>query len=273
MRRYELTPASTSPEAIPEYARLLTRVFGGTRFTERFLRWQYLENPNGTVVGYDARAEGELVGHLACLPVAYSVAGRPVKTLLSLNVAMLREHQGQWVMSRIMRSTIAHARERGYDLIIAVANQNSTPFAVRVGLRLVGQLDVRIGVGSLDLRREHEQYAVRATWTDEARAWRLRNPLDSYVRRGNMIYGHSGKPGLYCVMGQLPTPGGRGLPLVGGKLWIGLASRRRSRGVFVPLPDRLRPVPLNLLAIDLVGTLPPFGRDDVYFELLDFDAF
>ena len=60
------------------------------------------------------------------------------------------------------------------------------------------------------------------------------------------------------------------LPL---KLWIGLFKDIRTKGLFLNLPDRFKPSPLNLIFKNLSYELAQFKKEDICFELIDFDAY
>ncbi len=52
---------------IPAIARLMLRVHGNqTRLTEAYLTWQYVDNPDGEAIGYNAWDGDALVAHYAC---------------------------------------------------------------------------------------------------------------------------------------------------------------------------------------------------------------
>ena len=63
------------------------------------------------------------------------------------------------------------------------------------------------------------------------------------------------------------------IPALGLQTWIGIDRNVRFRGVFIDLPKRFRPSPLNCIFKDLGGGHPVFTHDDVHIELIDFDAY
>jgi len=108
-------------------------------------------------------------------------------------------------------------------------------------------------------------------------SWRLRNPEAKYYRDNLTIIAKTDIPGIFAQMQKcketLPDKTGSNYKKSPFKLWIGLANTKRITGLFVSMPEKLKPSPLNLLFKDLSGDIPPFGKDNIFFELIDFDAF
>jgi hypothetical protein len=57
------------------------------------------------------------------------------------------------------------------------------------------------------------------------------------------------------------------------RMWIGIDPHLTKAGVLAPLPDRLKPSPLNLIFRDLTGKNRTLDRAALRFTLLDFDAY
>ena len=240
------------------------------------LRWQYAENPDGEVVGFDAFADEEHAAHYVALPLRAELFGRPARGLLSLNTATHPAHQGRGLFTRLARATYARGRELGYEFVIGVANANSTPgLTKKLGFQLVRQLDVRVGVGRpRHARCDAPQF--RRTWGDDSLRWRLANPAATYASRGGALWADPRIPGMNIYLGDAPERG----PTISGALarrpltgWIGVAPALRWRGLALPVPRRLRPSPLNLIFLDLTGAGRALDPSRVFFQALDFDAY
>ena len=68
--KFEFKQTQTDDESLIRYSKLLSTVFPGTsKYTFEFLKWQYLDNPLGIVVGFDAFYENKLVAHYVTIPV------------------------------------------------------------------------------------------------------------------------------------------------------------------------------------------------------------
>jgi hypothetical protein len=274
---YIFEPTSCAPEKINAYADLLSSVFTGTKkFTVDFLNWQYCGNPTGKVVGFDAFYNNKLVAHYVTIPVLYSVDGIKTKGLLSLNTATHPEHQGKGLFTKLADKTYTLAKELGFEFVIGVANQNSTPgFLKKLNFILLSPLEVKIGLGNLDLENEKIKYRMSAVWDIDSIRWRLHNPSALYFRKNGGLYSSSGKPMISVLLSQEKHIEAQILPNKGVqlKVWIGLAEHLRKSGIYFSVPGSLKPSPLNLIFKPLTSKFPSVSKKDIYFSLLDFDAY
>ena len=90
---YEITVGDYSTEEKIAQLRVLFDASYGVdkavKLSSEFIKWQYLDNPNGKVVSFNAWSkEGEMAGHCATIPVKMMLEGKEVKGLLSLNTAI-----------------------------------------------------------------------------------------------------------------------------------------------------------------------------------------
>lgn len=271
---YDFRPISVEiPQEIQQIADLLQRCFPeAKKFSRSFLNWQYCENPVGYVQGFNAYFNNELVGHYACIPIEYTFDGTIEKGLLSLNTATHPDHRGKGLFTQLARRTYEKAKEKGYRFVVGVANANSTPgFIKKLDFQLVGPLDVWIGLGTLQhgsIRATMRAHKPKAFWD-----WRLRNPSQNYRIRKKYITTEKREKMLAPILAfrpeEVPNTGG---VLGGFKMWIGRHPNIKKKGVFVSLPDRFKPSPLNLIWKDLI-TGEPIPPNDIEFELIDFDAY
>lgn len=274
---YRLTRTGTTAERIATYAALLSAVFPGThRFDPSYLHWQYVENPDGEVVGFDALSGDELAAHYVTIPVSAVYKGEMIKGVLSLNTATHPNHQGKGLFTRLASQTYDLAQSLGYKFVIGVANQNSTPgFLRKLGFDLVSPLDVRFGLGApsdSEIEPEFQRH-----WSAEAFAWRLSNPSTTYRVRNSRIFADSGHLGIRMLLASRPIAEARGEqdgffathPVTA---WVGLKPAFAWEGLGFPLPGALRPSPLNFIFKSL-SDLPCPSADRTLFEAIDFDAY
>lgn len=121
-------------EDLPIVARLMGEVYGPRHRSadEAFLRWQYLENPLGEVVGYGAFGlagddEGRLVGAYTLIPLPFSFGGRPALGMLSLNTATLPHFERRGIFTNLARLAYARATGLGAVGVLGFPNENSLP--------------------------------------------------------------------------------------------------------------------------------------------------
>jgi len=278
MADYEFIQTGISESKIKEYSLLLSSVFDKSpKYTTKFLKWQYVLNPNGHVVGFDAYADGVLAAHYVTIPVVYIINGVETKGLLSLNTATHPQHQGKGLFTQLANRTYELGKTLGYKFVIGVANQNSTHgFLKKLGFYLISPLDVKIGLGNISVNNTSD-YKLKAFWNAKSIDWRMECPGAHYFLNGSVVYSETDKPMIFSKITDLPKNISANqlkkkamLPV---KLWIGISKEVKQKGFFLNLPDKLKPSPLNLIFKDLSGTLPVLKKEDIYFELIDFDAY
>ena len=278
----EIKPTGTSPELIAAYSDLLSRVFGPQpKFSRPALTWLYRDNPDGEVVGMDAWVGPHLAAHYVTIPAPALVQGRSARGLLSLNTATDPAFQGRGLFTKLAAATYAAAVAQGFQFVTGYANANSTPgFVRKLDFQAVCQLKAGL---MLSPPRDQEVKATdfEADWSVQRLSWRLANPAADYriSRRGALwdVRAATSIPGLACAAFlKLPFDlAATTNPPWTPPLFIGLEPRVAfERRGFIPVPDRLRPSPLNMIWRALDTALPL--RLDPYataVSFLDFDPY
>ncbi len=284
MSAYDLRLLDLSPAGIASITALLRQVFPDARhFTEAVVRWEYVDNPDGAAVGFNAWMGEELAAHYVAIPLLARVSGREEKGLLSLNTATAPAHQGKGLFTKLADSTYSYASKHGFSFVIGVANANSTHgFVKKLGFQLVSPLRAMVGVGSLPASRSASLQYERL-WHTEALRWRLAHPLYRYTvkREGarRLLLSERSQFGARLLLGALDHAAltGIDLPAHQGplpfRIWVGLdPGMRWSLRPFVNIPVGLRPSPLNLIFKDLTGQGRTLDPRQVRFQALDFDT-
>lgn len=274
MENYRIEFINTDDSSLKKIQNLLRLVFDAraAKFSLDYLRWQYVGNPVGTIVGFNAYADDELVAHYATMPIYMLIKGKKTKGLLSLNTATHPQHRGKRLFSILAERTYEYALENGYKFVIGVSNANSTRgFIKNLKFKLIGSLTFKVGVGKI-IYPEGGYMFVRY-WNKALMDWRLKNPSMRYYKKGNRIVSpiavgfkkivcHNGAelsllPKLYCR------------PF---NLYIGYGADL-DNGHYFNLPKLVKHSPFNLIFRDLTnGTLPEVTRENILFELMDFDV-
>jgi GNAT superfamily N-acetyltransferase len=275
---YAARPLETDDASLEAYRTLLG--ITSAPCEREYLRWLYGDNPWGQAVGENAYAGDELAAHYATIPVEATLDGARAKGLVSLNTATHPTHQGKGLFTRLAEQTYARAHELGYEFVVGVANANSTPgFTRKLGFQLVTPLDVLVGVGRFAASRD-DDVGFALAWTEPALRWRIRRPQARYVATADehaIVYARAHRLGILAYLTHAPRPLVADLPpprrTQPFRMWIGIDPHLQRRGVLAPLPDRLKPSPLNLIFRDLTGRQRRLSRDTTRFTLLDFDAY
>ncbi len=294
-------------------AALLEQVFPGTRLSRPdYLVWLYERNPFGTVVATNLDDEQGRAGHYAVTPLELSARGVPRAAGLSLNTAVHERARGGGVFTRLAEQTFDAARARGLEVVIGVANANSTPgFLRRLQFELVGPLPATVllptpgrdrlrsgwadaaafAPGGLAASSEHllqpASTGIEPRWSAETLRWRLAAPGSRYaLHRGDDVLVVSTVDRrkrvpvavLLAIFAAAPLDDAAARAVVRAAcrfhraplaLHVGINANVAFRGL--PLPERLRESPLNLIYRDLTGVA---RTDEVRrLEFVDFDAY
>lgn len=283
-----ITEGSLDSRELVELAAFLNKVFhNSSLFSLDYLKWQYLENPDGAACTMFARLRGELVAHYALIPISMVIDGEVATGGLSLNTAVSDQARGRGYFKRLANMTYDLAAARGLQYVIGVANSNSTPGFVRsLGFELVGPLDANIKIGGLPTLPDDVAPNFRKHWDDERLHWRLSRPSTNYQivedAGVGVICTRAGFFDVCCRQLQLKMAKElaeqsnlalrQNFPLR-PKLWIGKTPRLGRTQRSLPIPGRLRPSPLNLIFKNLVGHKVEIDFDAAQVEIFDFDAY
>jgi predicted N-acetyltransferase YhbS len=283
----KLLELRTDAEELQACSRLLNAAFPqATHHSARYLEWLYRDNPAGTVIGFNAWEADQLIGHYACIPVHLRLDGQACQGLLALHTAMHPAYRNAGVIYSLARKTMKLATEQGYACIYAVANAASTPIFVKaLGFQCVSPLTASLGWRRLrpDWGAALAANRFRRHWSAPCASWRCANPSGASGLQpgdpGSMVFTAPTPYPLVHAYGLMPVesalpaagkPAGRGL-----KLFLGLLPQGTCRFAgYLPIPERLKPSPLNFIYRPLGAAAPAqLERDDIILGCHDFDAY
>ena len=271
---YRIEQVGFDKTAICESQHLLQLVFErrAGKFSFDYLKWQYADNPVGSIVGFNAYMGNVLAAHYVAMPIYMTIEGKRTLGLLSLNTATHPEHRGKRLFTTLAEKTYEYAAENGYKFVIGVANAQSTHGFLRyLKFKLIGPLAFKVGIGQSLYQRT--DYTYTRYWDKEIIDWRLKNPSMEYYKNGDMIVSPI-KPGfkklIYHDKDSLVS-----LKKLYGRpfnLYIGFGADL-SKGFYCGVPKFVDHSPFNLIFRDLTdGTLPEITKENILFELFDFDV-
>lgn len=279
---YLFERVKTDPDSNRQHAALLADVFEKSAlFTPQFIDWQYHQNPSGQIVGFNAMDGNTIAAHYVAQPFYAQLNGETHKGLLSLNTATHAGHRGKGLFTKLAEKTYETAISEGYGFVIGVANQNSVNgFTQKLDFQLVGPLSAKLGLGSVPACNREFTPQYEHLWNAETLQWRLSNPNAKYLKAKSsagvyyapthipFIKAHMIASALHVNFHHTKTFA----PPV--TLYIGTDASIRFKGSgFVDIPDKFRPSPLFLIYKDLTGKNPKLNKDELRFELIDFDAY
>jgi len=275
---YTFVKANATDENIAKYATLLSKVFTTShKFSFQYLKWLYAQNPLGQIIGTDAFFNGTLVAHNATIPVMYLVDGKQTPAALAVNAVTDHAHQGKGLLIKLGNMTFESVQQHGLQFIVGVANKNSTySYVQKFGFQLISPLTVLVGIGNI-LHNSLYQYHIHSFWNSETLQWRLQNPAEKYFLSNNNVFVNTGKLGICALLHSnnyfnlnINYLAKENAPL---KMWIGMGENSTKKGIFLNLPNKLKPSPLNFILKDMTGKFSSVKKEEIFFELIDFDAY
>lgn len=271
---YRIEQVKVDDAALREILQLMQLAFDGhaEKFNLEYMRWQYADNPVGKIVGFNAYMGDVLAAHYVTMPIYMNVNGQKTLGVLSLNTATHPKHRGKRLFTILAERTYEYATENGYKFVIGVANAQSTHgFLKHLKFRLIGPLTFKVGMGQNIYQRTN--YTYSRYWDKVIMDWRLKNPSMEYYKNGDMIVSPI-KPGFKKLVyhdkdGLVSLNKLHGRPL---NLYIGYGADL-CKGIYCGVPKFVEHSPFNLIFRDLTnGTLPEVTKDNILFELIDFDV-
>lgn len=240
---------------------------------EGFRQW-YLNNPMGKVISFNAFLGEELVAHYACIPYKMEIEGRVVLGLFDMATVTHPKHRGKGLFKKLAQTTYDYAKANGFEFVLGVANANSFPGYMKYfPFTFVGQLNVKMGLGTR-IQPDGDK-PIKVYWDKDSFNWRLNTCRANYSRKGQAILGQYNSF-VQTYMGSFPEVfldesdskdkkwGWR------PKLYVGMGAKT---GLYITVPKFIKRSPFNLIFWDLTdGKLPQVNRDNIFFQLFDFDV-
>ena len=97
-------------DGLTQLVGLMNASFPDCVFREKYYEWQYMDNPNGRVVSYNAYAgDAQLAAHYAAIPIKMLLNGNEELGLLSLNTSTHPNHQGKRLFTTLADKTYQKA--------------------------------------------------------------------------------------------------------------------------------------------------------------------
>lgn len=274
---YDFKQVVPTEEKIIEYSKFLSSIYLNTdKFSCEFLKWQYLDNPDGSVIGYDAYYNDVLAAHYVTIPVKSYINGKLELGLLSLNTATHEDHRGNRLFTKLANLTYDYAKNNNFKFVCGVANSNSVGgFTKHLGFTSK-PLIVKVGLGKLKCNSNKIIYSFKREWTEKNLKWRLSNPFAKYgVNNGEINY--FPKFGLKAILGQVKSEflvekTRRQYKFKLLNMYVGLdSSIDWSKSFYFQVPNRLKSSPLIFIFKSLEST--KIDLDKVKFQIIDFDGY
>ena len=272
----------SNPEDMKKLVDLQNDVYLGKHvYNENSFRYWYLDNPNGKVVSFNALYENIIAAHYALIPVKMSFAGEIKNGLLSMATVTHPEHRGKGLFKTLAKVSYEYAASVGFEFVIGVANANSFPgFIKYFDFKEISKLEVLIGTCN-NIRPDGDR-RYRMFWDEAGYKWRTSRK--GYTKDTKAVYGTKSfwkfknapliKTFLGVVEGdkldKICIP--KRSVLRPYNLYVGLGSNARKIG-YKDVPSFIKHSPFHLIFMDLTGgRLPEITKDNIFFQLMDFDV-
>lgn len=282
----EFRKINTRENNLRIYVALMQQCYPGVqKFDLNYLKWLYIDNPDGEVVGYDAFEGERIAAHFACIPTPIILYGKKVLGLLSLNTATHPDFQRKGLLIKLATMTYQLGAQKGFSCVYGVTNAKSTSaFVQKLDNQLVQPLEVKIGFGNFTMDAPIGDIQFKRDWTKESLSWRCSNPKNLIFWKR---YDSSIKLYAKSVFRLLPVytefHTDISLPLENKKyplqflpikLFIGLIPKSWAQSKrYFSIPDRFKPSPLNFLFKALDPRIGKLDKGAVHFTFVDFDAY
>ena len=106
----------------------LSSVFKNKKFvTDDYLKWLYLNNPDGKAVTIDINDDDGLLGHLAIVPTLFSNENHTSKIGVALHVAAHKRGRKLGLFRKMAPEIAEKCKGLDFGAIIGLANRMATP--------------------------------------------------------------------------------------------------------------------------------------------------
>lgn len=280
MSDYRLVPCMQEA-TLEDYIVMFDAAYGrDDKLTVDYLKWEYCDNPDGKVIGFDAFKGNELAGHYAIIPRTYALGSHKYKAALSVNTATDPRHQGKGLFTLLANATYQAAADQGVQFVVGVANANSNPgFTKKLGFTELGKVWLYASLAGSPF---HEDGKLSLDMNSDWLKWRLRNPSRQY---SVWSHGDGSSSILTKVRGpvfniarvktsRLPQDLGRECKIVKGLLRPALIpcyGENPSYGF--KLPERMHPSPWHLIWKTLASDFDASIAKHLVFDGISMDTF
>ena len=253
-------------------------------YSVEFLNWLYNENPNGKAIINNVYKDEKIIAHFALVPINVVLDQETFKSALTVFTSVDENHRGIHLF-QLARKSFEHARLSGIRFVIGVANETSTELFVRcLKFKLISPLMVKVGLSNFEEKNNlpHKFEILRDKKTLK---WRLSNPRFKYqifkenekfiifnnnYKLFKMNMGYVFKKDLNLQDNTLLKNTYNLNPF---NMWIGLNNNLKNTKISFDFPNILKPAPLNLIIKDLNSEETNLKKEDIKFNLIDYEMF
>ena len=255
------------------------------KFSVEFLNWLYNENPNGKAIINNIYEDGKIIAHFALVPIKVMFENKTYKSALSVFTAVDKNYRGLYFFHKLASKSFEMAKSEGIRFIIGVANEISAELFIKCfKFQLISPLTVKIGLSKFKEKNNlpHKFEILRDSNT---LFWRLNNPrfkYQIYKEKEEFIIFNNNYKLFKMHMGYFSNGGLDFQNKIYSKIiynlnpfnmWIGLNNNLKDTMMSINFPQILKPSSLNLIIKDLNSEQTNLNKEDIKFNLIDFEIF
>ena len=291
-KKYEISNKNLTIKELEKISIFLSRIFKKSlnfqlksSFSVQFLNWLYNENPNGKAIVNNVYENEKIIAHFALVPITVLFNNKTYRSALSVFNAVDENHRNLYIFHQLASKSFELAKLEGVRFIMSVANETSSELYVKCfKFKLISPLAVKIGFSKFQEKNNspHKFEILRDKTTLE---WRLRNPRFKYQiykeNEKSIIFNNNYK--LFKMnMGYISN---KNLDLqnkIASKntynlnpfnMWMGLNNNLKSTKMSFNFPEILKPSPSNFIIKDLKSEETNLRKEDIKFNLIDYEVF
>jgi hypothetical protein len=253
-------------------------------YSVKFLNWLYNENPNGKAIINNVYKDEKIIAHFALVPITVVMSKKTYRSALTVFTSVDENHRGLHFLQLAWKS-FEHAKLAGIRFIIGVANETSSELYVKCfKFKLISPLIVKVGLSKFE-EKNNSPHKFEILRDKKTLKWRLSNPRFKYqIYRENdkyIIFNNNYK--LFKMnMGYISN---KDLDLQDNSIfkdtynlnpfnmWIGLNNNLKNTKMSFNFPKILKPSSLNLIIKDLNSEETNLCKEDIKFNLIDYEMF
>ena len=254
-------------------------------FSVDFFDWLYNKNPNGKAITYNIYDEDRVVAHFALVPITVNYKNKLCKSALTVFTAIDKAYRGLSIFHHIGSKTLDLAKSMKFEFIIGVANNSSAQlFEKCFEFKIVCPLQIKLCFNGF-YQMENVFHNFNVFWNEESLLWRLNNPRFEYqiftkkkeLKIYNDVYklfkidmGNFLKEDYNFLLNYKNKINFKISPL---DIWVGLNSSTPSNLFSINCPKFLRPSDLNFIIKNLNSDDMQIKKEDIKFNLIDFEVY
>ena len=282
MNKYKFFFGKNSDEELKKISLLLNNVFK-KKFSFDYLKWLYKDNPRGQAITFNISKNKKIIGHYAAIPKEIIINNKIHKAALSLNIAVDQEFRKRGFFKLMATEIFKKCVKRKKKFTFVVSNHHSTKlFQKYFNFKNFGELNVFLGFKKIKQKNNKQKFKIH--WRKKDLEWRLKNPKENYSIKANIdgrLYLNKKLFNIIDInMGEFENKNFLTQKKVDNSMdlfnvYIGLGKYLNKNSFYFKLPKILKPSPLffNLKNLTEKKNIFKLQRKDIFFQLIDFDAF